>query len=119
MKFLGLIALMLVLAGCAQPPDGPAGTEGNRNPVIQSLSVDPFQIVVGTTATLTVVAIDPDNNPLTFRWSASTGDIIGDGATVRFTASYCCVGLNLVQVTVRDNAGGETSQSADVYISYR
>ncbi|MBM2841348.1 MAG: hypothetical protein HW412_1876 [Bacteroidetes bacterium] len=115
-----LLALALVLFfGCVQPPDDPVSAAGNRKPIIQSLTADPANIPVGSTSTITIAASDPDNNPLTYRWSASSGDIIGEGSTVRFTASFCCTGPNLVKATVKDNAGGESSQSVDVFIFYR
>lgn len=108
----------LVMAGCVQPTSGDGGSPGNRNPIIQSLTADPAAIDVGSSSTITVVATDPDNQPLTYRWSASTGDIIGEGASVRFSASFCCRGPNYVEVTVKDNAGGSATQRVDVFINY-
>ncbi|MEK9139372.1 MAG: hypothetical protein AAB393_19820, partial [Bacteroidota bacterium] len=79
----------------------------------------PPAIPIGASSTITVVASDPDNHPLAYTWRASTGDIIGEGSSVRFSASFCCAGPNLVWVTVKDNAGGETTQSVDIFIFYR
>lgn len=111
-------SMLIVFAGCVQPPEPAANAAGNRNPVIARLVADPPVINVGSSSNITVEATDPDNNLLTYRWSASTGDIIGEGPSVRFTASFCCRGPNLVKVTVNDNAGGSTTQSVDVFINY-
>jgi hypothetical protein len=110
--------LFTFLIGCVQPDEGPTSAFGNSDPIIQSLTVDPAQFAVGASSTVTVVATDPDGQPLTYRWRASTGDIIGEGSTVRYTASFCCVGPNLINVTVRDNAGGRATQNVDIFIFY-
>ncbi len=115
------IALLLSCSAlsCVQPADEPANTAGNRNPVIQSVVADPPTMNVGSSSTVTVLATDPENQPLTYKWIASTGDIIGEGPIVHYTASYCCAGPNVIKVTVKDNAGGSATQSVDIFINYR
>ena len=113
-----VVLVLLARTGCVQPPEPELNSGGNRNPVITSLTADPPVINVGTSSNVAVEATDPDNNPLTYHWSASTGDIIGEGPSVRFTASFCCRGPNFVKVTVKDNAGGSATQSVDVFINY-
>ena len=118
MKRLPFLFLISIMAGCVQPPDDSVSAGGNRPPVITNLTAVPPEISVGRSSTIRCEATDPDNNPLTYRWSASTGDIIGEGAEVRFSASYCCAGPNYVEVTVKDNAGGAATQRVDVLIYY-
>lgn len=113
-----LLTVCVALGGCVHPVDEDSNTNGNRIPIISSLTADPMELPVGSSSTISVNATDPDNQPLTYRWSASTGDIIGEGQSVRFSASFCCAGPNLVTVTVKDNAGGSVSQSIDVFIYY-
>lgn len=113
-----MVAICVVLTGCVQPVGDPANTAGNRNPVIESLLADPAVFNVGESSAVTVIASDPDNNPLTYRWMASTGDIIGEGSTVLYSASFCCAGPNLISVTVKDNAGGSATQTIDIFINY-
>lgn len=110
--------LSVVFLSCVQPDDGATNAAGNRAPVIHSLEANPPTVNVGSSSTVTVVASDPDNQPLTFKWQASTGDIIGEGSSVRFSASFCCRGPNTVKVTVKDNAGGSATQLVDVFINY-
>lgn len=114
-----IVCATALMSGCVQPPAPTSSAVGNRNPVIESLVANPSTLDVGSSATITVIAADPDNQPLSYKWSASTGDIIGEGNSVRFTASFCCTGPNYVEVTVRDNAGGSTTAQVDVFINYR
>jgi hypothetical protein len=111
-----VIVLGFVLAGCAQPVDEGSGAGGNRDPVIRSLVADPIGIGTGGLTTITVEADDPDNQALTYSWSATSGDFLGEGASVRYTASYCCVGMNQIRVTVRDNAGGSASREISIIV---
>lgn len=118
-QHLWFIALLgATLAGCVQPMDDSASATGNRNPVIESFVADPAQFDVGASSNVTVVARDPDNDPLSYQWRASTGDIIGEGAVVIYTASFCCAGPNLIWVTVKDNRGGSVTQALDIFINY-
>lgn len=118
MRTVLVIPIALAFLGCVQPESDPVNASGNRNPVIESLVADPAVFNVGASSTVTVTATDPDNNPLTYQWRASTGDIIGEGSTVLFSASFCCAGPNLIWVTVKDNAGGSASRSLDIFINY-
>ena len=95
-----LCVMSMVSLSCVQPLSDPVNANGNRNPLIQSIVADPAVFDVGASATVTVTATDPDKQPLTYHWMASTGDIIGEGATVLYTASFCCAGPNLFSVTV-------------------
>jgi len=113
-----LLAPLAILAGCVHPEDTGVNPDANSNPVIQTLTADPPQISVGESSTITVVSSHPQGKPLTYRWGASTGDIIGSGSSIRFTASFCCAGPNLVTVTVFDNTGGSATKSVDVLIYY-
>jgi hypothetical protein len=117
-RMMVILSLIFALSGCVQPESDPVNANGNRNPVIESLVADPTTFNVGASATVTVIATDPDNNPLTYQWRASTGDIIGEGPAVLYSASFCCAGPNLIWVTVKDNAGGSVSQSVDIFINY-
>jgi hypothetical protein len=120
--FVKLLLLFILLAfgvGCVEPPDAPNSAAGNQNPRIITLTASPDRMPVGQSSNVTVVADDPDGQPLTYRWVASTGDIIGEGESIRYTASFCCAGPNFIQVTVADNAGGSATKTLDIFIEYR
>ncbi len=115
MKIVLSFLTFLLLAGCVQPQ--PTESTASDSPVIRSLTADPPSIRIGSSCTVAVDAEDPRNLPLTYQWNASAGDIIGQGASVRYTASFCCAGSNRVTVTVKNTQGGTTSRSLDVYVN--
>ena len=119
-KIVNIAALLapLFFSGCVQPEETGVNSAPNSNPVIESLTVEPSMLSVGQSSTVTVVASHPQGKPLTYRWGASTGDIIGSGTSVRYTASFCCAGPNYVTVTVLDNTGGSATKNIDVFIYY-
>jgi hypothetical protein len=112
------IILSLGLVGCVQPPEPPSSPADNRPPVVSGLTAEPSTIRVGAASTVTVTASDPEGGALRYRWRATTGDIIGEGPSIRFTASFCCTGTNFVEVTVLDPSGGSTVVTAEVLITY-
>ncbi len=113
-----LTAPLCILVSCVQPEETAVNADADSNPVIVSLTADPPEISVGQSSTITVDASHPQGKPLTYRWGATTGDIIGSGPSIRFSASFCCAGPNYVTVTVLDNAGGSSMQNVDVFIYY-
>lgn len=107
---------LFITSGCVQPESAVASFEGNQSPVIQSVYVDPLYIKVGESATIVVNASDPDGDAISFSWSAPLGDIIGSGAQVRYTASYCCLGINSITVIIEDARGAKISDSFNIEI---
>ncbi|MEX1277000.1 MAG: hypothetical protein WEE20_13770 [Bacteroidota bacterium] len=105
---------LLALIQCAQPLPVDDATGSNHPPVIRSLTVTPPAVLIGAWVVIRVEAEDPDNDRLSYRWSANAGDVIGEGLEVRYTASYCCVGINVVRVRVEDGRGGITTRTLDI-----
>ncbi len=62
-----------------QPP-------ANRAPNV-SLASDRSEILPGENVTLRATASDPDGDPLTYEWSASSGQVTGNGPTATFNFS--------------------------------
>ncbi len=115
MRTLIPVSLFLfVFAHCAQPVSENDGSGPNRPPAISSLTINPAVVTIGQWVTLRVEAEDPDGDQVVFRWSATAGDIIGEGNEVRYTASYCCVGFNTIRVRVEDRRGGVATRSVDI-----
>ncbi len=85
----------------------------NQAPTITSLTANPSIVVVGGSATITAVASDPDNDPITYSWSTTGGSISGVGETVTWNAPSV-VGTYTITVTVEDDKGAATSESVDV-----
>ncbi|RPI75136.1 MAG: hypothetical protein EHM47_03445 [Ignavibacteriales bacterium] len=109
---------LLFTAGCVQPESINSSTAGNSNPEIKSMFADPLFVKVGATAQIKVEAEDPDLDPLSYEWTTAIGDIIGSGSEVRYSAAYCCAGINIITVTVADNKGAKTSKSIEVEIVF-
>jgi outer membrane protein OmpA-like peptidoglycan-associated protein len=85
----------------------------NRPPVI-SCSVERSPILPGERTAITAVASDPDNDPLTFTWTASGGQIVGSGAKVQFDSTGLQPGSYNVKGTVSDGRGGSADCSVNV-----
>lgn len=107
---------LLLNYSCVQPESAIVSSDGNQSPVIKSISVDPLNIRVGTSATIAVDAVDPDGDAVSYSWSTPLGDIIGSGALVKYTAAYCCVGINSITVVVEDTRGAKISKSVNIEI---
>ncbi|MFZ1518732.1 MAG: hypothetical protein WAU11_08150 [Ignavibacteriaceae bacterium] len=105
---LFLLISLISFIGCVQPESTVSPQGDNNSPVIENVLVDPGFINVGTTATIKVNASDLDGDQLNYGWSTALGDIIGSGAEVRYTAAFCCVGSNIITVTVSDTKGAKT-----------
>jgi outer membrane protein OmpA-like peptidoglycan-associated protein len=77
----------------------------NRPPTM-SCSADRSSVFVGEPVQITATASDPDNDPLTFSWSASGGRVIGSGSSVSFPTSGLAPGRYTVTGRVDDGRGG-------------
>jgi len=106
---LGLVGLTLVLllsGGCAL---------SNKGPVIVSLEVGDDSLYVSQSYSLRAIACDPDGDDLSYVWSATGGDISGDGPEVSWTApdtpGTCQVGVMVV-----DNGGAETEMELSLEV---
>ena len=85
----------------------------NCPPIISSLTANPSSINTSGTSTLTCNASDPDNDPLTYSWSASQGSISGSGSTITWTAPSTA-GAYIVTCSVYDGQGGMASKSVSI-----
>ena len=77
----------------------------NRPPTI-SCSADRNTVTVGDPVEITAVASDPDNDPLTFSWSASGGRVEGAGTSVRFHTRDVSPGAYTITGHVDDGRSG-------------
>jgi hypothetical protein len=105
-----LIITLLLIAGCdtAEPK--------NNAPEINSVTVNPPSVNVNGTATVTVDADDADNDPLTYTYMPSGGSIVGNTASVIWTAPSTA-GAVSVTVTVKDGEGGEDTGSGNLMVT--
>jgi outer membrane protein OmpA-like peptidoglycan-associated protein/opacity protein-like surface antigen len=85
----------------------------NRPPTM-SCSPDRRSVMAGEPVQITATASDPDNDPLTFSWSANRGRTIGSGSSVRFDTSDLAPGRYTVTGRVDDGRGGTADCSVNV-----
>ena len=111
------IILSFTLLGCVQPTSTEANVNGNSEPVINRVTIDPIFIRVGSSTTITVEASDPDGDFLSYSWAVALGDIIGSGNQVRYTAAFCCVGINTINLLVTDSRGASVSHTINLEVS--
>jgi len=85
----------------------------NRPPVI-SCSADRTSVLAGERVNITAQASDPDNDPLTYSWRTSGGQIVGSGASVQLDTSGLAPGRYTVTGRVDDGRGGAADCTVDV-----
>src|SRR5688572_4548912 len=92
---------------------------GNAAPTITAGATGtPSSIQDNATSTITVTATDPNGDPLTYSWQASSGQIQGSGSTVTFVPPSVISPTNVdVTVYVADGRGGLVSSTAVVIVS--
>ena len=90
-----------------QPP-------ANRAPNV-SLASDRSEILPGENVTLRATASDPDGDPLTYEWSASSGQVTGNGPTATFNFSGAAP-PSKSNITVRVADGRGLSASSNVAV---
>ena len=100
-----------------------AGAPINHLPIIEDLVVTPEEpqffketniIWKGKSCSIECIASDPDNDELSYEWSADAGSIAGEGLTVTWTAPLEAPlegGKAIVTVTVADNSGGIATEN--------
>ena len=88
----------------------------NHRPVIASIEAEPGIVLSSISWQIECTASDPDGDELSYGWSASGGEISGEGAVINWTAPDSPGSYN-VTVTVTDGRGGKIM--GDVTITVR
>ena len=104
----------------AEVKEGKKGKEG-RNPAVRpctasftvkafepptiSCSANPTTIKPGDTATITSVAVSPQNRPLTYSYSATAGTMTGTGTTASYSSAGAPTGAVGITCNVSDDKG--------------
>jgi len=96
------------------PPPPPAVEPQAARPPTMTCSADRNSVTVGEPVQITASANSPDNFPLTYSWSASGGQIIGSGSSVRLDTAGLTPGSYTVSGHVDDGHGGTADCSASV-----
>ncbi|HKT46758.1 MAG TPA: hypothetical protein VJP87_04475 [Candidatus Acidoferrales bacterium] len=88
--------------------------EKPNHPPTVSCSVDRSPILPGERATVTCNGSDPDNDSLTYTYTATGGQVVGSGPKVQFDSTGLSPGSYTVKCQVNDGRGGTADASTNV-----
>ena len=110
----------------AKVDDGKGGTascaadlkveEKPNHPPVISCAPDRSPVLPGEHATIISTASDPDNDPLTYSYTATGGQVAGNGAQAQFDATGLQPGKYTVNCKVSDGRGGNAEASTTVEV---
>jgi outer membrane protein OmpA-like peptidoglycan-associated protein len=110
----------------AKVDDGKGGTascaadikveEKPNHPPTATLSVERSPILPGERTGVTCNGSDPDNDPLTYSYTTTGGQIVGTGSNVQFDATGLQPGSYTVKCVVNDGRGGAADASGNVEV---
>jgi hypothetical protein len=81
-----------------------------------SCTPNPATIKPGDSSTITTAAVSPQNRPLTYSYSASSGSISGTSATAEFNSAGAPTGAVGITCNVADDKGGNAAANTIVTI---
>jgi len=98
--------------GIPNPPPPP------NHPPVAACSVTPASVYAGSgdAVAIHVAASDPDNDPLTYSYTATGGTVEGTGPEARWNSNGLAAGSYTVNAKVDDGRGGTTSCAADIKV---
>jgi outer membrane protein OmpA-like peptidoglycan-associated protein len=90
--------------------------EKPHHPPTVSCTANPTTIMPGERSTITCNATSPDNLPLTYSYSASSGQVTGNGPQAQFDSTGAQPGTVTIKCEVTDSRGdkGETTTAIEV-----
>jgi len=90
--------------------------EKPNHPPTASLSIERSPILPGERTGVTCNGSDPDNDPLTYSYTTTGGQISGSGSNVQFDSTGAAPGTYAVKCTVNDGRGGTADASGNVEV---
>jgi outer membrane protein OmpA-like peptidoglycan-associated protein len=90
--------------------------ERPNRPPTASLSVERSSILPGERTGITCDGKDPDNDPLTYSYTTTGGQISGTGSNVQFDSTGLQPGNYTVKCTVNDGRGGTADASGNIEV---
>jgi outer membrane protein OmpA-like peptidoglycan-associated protein/opacity protein-like surface antigen len=82
-----------------------------------SCAANPSDIKPGDTSTVTASALSPQNRPLTYSYTSSTGSISGSGTTASFSSGNAPAGVVTVVCNVTDDKNQTATANATLTIT--
>jgi outer membrane protein OmpA-like peptidoglycan-associated protein len=90
--------------------------EKPNHPPTASLSIERSPIMPGEKTGVTCNGTDPDNDPLTYSYTTTGGQIAGSGSNVQFDSTGAQPGNYTVKCAVNDGRGGMADASGNVEV---
>jgi outer membrane protein OmpA-like peptidoglycan-associated protein len=92
-----------------------------NHPPVAACSASPVSVFAGSSDTIAVHvnASDPDNDPLTYIYTATGGAVDGSGPDARWNAGSATPGSYTITAQVSDGKGGTASCATDVKVDPR
>jgi len=91
------------------------GGNSNHGPLV-TLESDVTDINGTGTANLTATGYDADGDTLTYTWSATGGQVIGNGARATYRAGGAVAGRYTVRVLASDGHGGTSNAEVEITV---
>jgi outer membrane protein OmpA-like peptidoglycan-associated protein len=86
-------------------------------PPTVSCSASPSTVFSGDSSTITATGVSPQNRPLTYSYSATSGSVSGTGSTATLSTMGAALGPDTVTCSVADDKGQTASQPTSVTIA--
>jgi outer membrane protein OmpA-like peptidoglycan-associated protein/opacity protein-like surface antigen len=86
-------------------------------PPTVSCSANPSAVISGDSSTITSIGISPQNRPLTYSYSSTSGSVNGTGSTAALSTTGAAVGTVTVTCNVADDKGQTASGTTAVTVS--
>jgi hypothetical protein len=118
LKFFKLIWLVLtvpLIFNCGSNSVGTDDKTQNQPPVVNSFMAEPNIVSIGGTTSVIVSAEDPENDILSFGWSASGGSITGSGPSAVWTAPEN-IGTYIISIFVEDDRLGAANRTLTIQV---
>ena len=103
-----LVVIVLCAGGCFWR---------NHPPVINSLHAGQELVLSSDSCTIECLASDPDGDSLGYNWSATGGEINGNGSDVTWIAPASGSGSYTITIVVSDEKGAEAEDSVTVEVN--
>jgi outer membrane protein OmpA-like peptidoglycan-associated protein len=88
----------------------------NRPPVVSDCLANPATVNPGQPVNITTKASDPDNDQLTYAYTASRGKVSGSGPSAQFDSTGLAPGNYTVTCQVDDGRGGKAEGHAAIQV---
>jgi len=108
-KYFIFILSLLSLTACTKDNDDSG--DPAQPLIFASLTAEKSTITAGESIKVTA---DATGYKLTYKWSATAGDILGAGKEIVYAVSPCHAGTNKITCTVTD--GNNASQTREIFI---